>query len=300
MQSDDVSEITMPVDSSFIPDSSYISLLEQQLIDVKLQLADAKTSEDRLRLELSKVKLECVRLGRENEKLRRKMNENEYKDDRLKDGNCNGDDTEIDAADYDNVALKPHAKMVQNIHSDQQLVTTYDSPFHLQRPQFFASRMPNVPSCASGIALLYDAHSLQLQHFGVCDNSSNSSLSSLGKSIKRRPPSCASAIAFLHGVYSLQSVSSMPCLEKLNSSNCDFGRGGAPDCLVASTSGLLLSSFQERPRRSSRSTAGTSSATQPRSKNASTSMYDHQRNSEWRDDVVPMANNLFLKKFDVL
>eukprot|EP01082_Thalassiosira_pseudonana_P013457 g12264.t1 g12264 contig6:1586247-1587324(-) len=246
-----VDETAMPLPPSSTEE--YVSLIEQHLIEAKMQLADARSSEDRIRLELTKMKMVVARLCAENAELRR----------------CKVA-TEEDAVLFsrNNVALANEIRIPTNYGDGASsklhnfLLPTNDGSTAAE------PKMPSNPSCASGIAFLHAGLGQSLE--GSSDDGNVASLSSTGRAIKNRPPSCASGVNFMFDLYN--SSSSMG-----NTNNCSLSSLGKRmnELSVPEPSSR---SHQKRPRRGH---ARAQSEVPQFSNDASKERYDGQRNADW-------------------
>lgn len=329
--SDDVSELTMPVENivDMIPPEvqesnrdifqgiveetfikrmkeraddcdAYISLLEQQLVQVKLELANARSSEDSLRHDLAKAKSDLEQARKcdtDNEaNICRVSSIDELVDESnghvRKSSLMQNIEGIVNSLRSESVhhSFKMPSKTDVRVKTGERLrrsnnygpyatkataIRDRDSNLMRSFHDNTVPKMPNAPSCASGIAFLR----------GMAPQSSTNPSTSFykPKSIRRRPPSCASAINLLQMASSMASMSS---LGKRKASNFelamsvdDFGATAAGMDYIASASSLQ--------KRSKCSTA---------TSNSSASRYANQRNAEWRDatNVAPMGGNALL------
>ena len=319
-----------PVQSSNNTEGALLLHLTNQLIQVKLELATAKSSEDCLKHEVAKIKLALGRLEAENEELRQDKNNEieESKSSVKKEAGDRAHDTGLSrrvtasTSDTDtisdgtaSVAEVIHRPIGTPVGDSRELIHSY--PINTEAR---SRRMPNLPSCASGIAFLNDVANAQQPQW----QASVTSQSSFGMKLSRKNPSCASGIALLTMGYAMQSCDSMSSLGKRKPSllGTDYEAYAAINpqaALAAVTAGsrnrmVQSSSFQKRRCSvSSASYTGNTAPTQASTQETrrhrkcrtattrssltrSHAKYEAQRNEEWGDSgaIAPArVNNMF-------
>lgn len=246
-----VDETAMPLPPSSTEE--YVSLIEQQLIEAKMQLADARSSEDRIRLELTKMKMVVARLCAENAELRR----------------CKvAPEEDAVLSSRNNVALANEIRIPTNYGDGASsklhnfLLPTNDGSTAAE------PKMPSNPSCASGIAFLHAGLGQSLE--GSSDDGNVASLSSTGRAIKNRPPSCASGVNFMFDLYNSSSSLGNTNNSSLSSLGKRMNELSVPE-----------PSSRSHQKRSRRGHARAQSEVPQFSNDASKERYDGQRNADW-------------------
>lgn len=154
-----------------------ISLLEKELIETKMELATARSTEDYFIMELFKMKMNTEKILRENEDLRNRLEISTPRDS--------------PDAYYEPLREEPN----------------HQGKVGICRP----------PSCASGLAFLSSDPNASMDSLSSlvsnlsCDSQCSKESARKPSGMIHRPPSCASGIAFLGGDlnFSIESLTSL-------------------------------------------------------------------------------------------
>lgn len=257
---------------------NYVRLLEKNLIETKIDLANAKSLECYLKLELSESRSLFKQIQKENEFLREQLE------------SAKAVNSASNCSEIDNAGRRTKEENYSNDTVDER------------QGQGLRSHTRRLPSCASGIALLsgnFDTSSTSLSTATTATSSTSLRGSTKSRSIyTRRLPSCASGIAFLSGNFDISSTSLSTATSKTSSQasripSCASGIsllcGGSnfsPSISALSLSSTLLSRSLTKIAEADCATENDVSSSARRMSSS-----NYQANEEWGDCVVTESTN---------